>query len=489
MEALISRVELMKKRNWFRVFLFVAPIIIGMIGFLVEGKCGLSEALFRCVTMYLVEYGDTPPNVFVDVARWLAPLATASGILLLFSVTKDSILNAFRYLRGDSIAVYGPEAEQEQTLCELGKKGIRGKDKLVKAGRYILLSNEEENIAFYTKYKEKLEKRIVYFRVKMLSSQHSFNARLIPFSREEIAARVFWKEHCIYNLVRESANQAMIVLLGFGNLGEELLYWGLQKNIFSTDQMINYHVFGDCESFLATHTELNHISDPIHYHSETWTQSINVLQSASMIIVVDQENQTKLLRDLRRILPTAPITVFCKSNEFAELEQKMWECETFNWIEKSSVVQNILSDQIYQLAKSINLRYQHIYSGVEETDDNRELEWQKLDSFTRMSNISAADYHEIRSIMLNEMHLHPNELNANTIELLSELEHIRWCRFHYLNNWQYGIQKDGPTKHSTLRIHQMLRPYSELDEKEKEKDRENIRVLLSIPYKDAKIGA
>ena len=474
----------MKKRNWFRGFLFVAPIIIGMIGFLAEGKCSLSEALFRCTTMYLVEYGDTPPNVFVDIARWLAPLATAGGILLLFSATKDSVLYAFRYLRGNSIAVYGPEAEQDQTLRELGKNGIRGKDKLIKADRYILLGNEEENIAFYTKYKEKLEKRIVYLRVNILPSQHSFNARLIPFSREEVAARVFWKEHCIYNLVQDSANQATIIFLGFGNLGEELLYWGLQKNIFSPDQMIHYHIFGDCESFLATHTELKHISDPIHYHSEAWTQSIDVLQSASMIIVIDQENQTKLLRDLRRVLPNVPITVFCRSDELAELEQKMWECKTYNWIEKSSVVNNILNDQIYRLAKSIHLRYQHIYSGIEETDDNRELEWQKLDAFTRMSNISAADYHEIRTIMLNEMHLYPSELDANMLELLSELEHIRWCRFHYLNNWQYGIQKDEPTEHSTLRIHRMLLPYSELDEEEKEKDRENIRVLLSIPYED-----
>ena len=470
----------MKKRSWFRILLFVAPMIIGMIGFLADGGCRLSEALFRCLTMYLMEYGDTPPNLLVDIARWLAPLATASGILFFLTAAKERIINKFRYLRGNAIAVYGPEAEQESTLRELGKKGIRGKDRFVKAERYILLGNEEENMSFYTKYEKELEKRTVYFRSNILPSQHSFSARLIPFSREEIAARTFWKEHCIYPMVKESAYHAAIVILGFGYLGEELLYWGLQENIFSPDQKIHYHIFGDCESFLRTHMQLNQISDPVHYHAEEWDQSIDVLQSASMILVVDQENQTKLLRDLKCVLPNAPVTVFCKSNELAAMEQKFWGYETFNWIEKSSVVRNILSDRIYLLAKSIHMRYQHIYSGIPETPENRETEWQKLDSFLRMSNISCADYHEIRLKMLNEMHLDPDALSTDRIELLSELEHIRWCRYYCLNNWQYGIPDDGTAKSPLLRIHQKLVPYDELTDEVKEKDRENIRVLLSI---------
>ena len=470
----------MIKRNWFRAFLFATPMIIGMIGLLADGKCSFSQALFHCVTMYILEYGDTPPNILVDIARWIAPLATASGILLFLSATKDYIRNMFRYLRGNSIAVYGPEAEQEQALQELGNKGICGKDKLVKADRYILLGDEEENIAFYTKYKNELDKRIVYFQSKMFPSQQSFSPYLIPFSREEIAARVFWKEHCIYRFVQNSDHEVNIVILGFGALGEELLYRGLQENIFSPDQLIQYHIFGDCESFLATHAQLSRISDPVHRHSEPWMQSVSLLQSASLIIVLEQENQTKLLRDLKCVLPNAPVTVFSKNAELAGFEKEYWNCETFNWMEKSSVVQNILNDQTYHLAKAINLRYEHIYSSVEETPENRELEWQKLDAFTRMSNISAADYHEIRTIMLKEMHLQPNELDADTVELLSELEHIRWCRYHYLSNWQYGVPEDGTAKNPTQRIHQYLRPYAELEDEVKEKDRENIRVLLSI---------
>lgn len=65
-------------------------------------------------------------------------------------------------------------------------------------------------------------------------------------------------------------------------------------------------------------------------------------------------------------------------------------------------------------------------------------------------------------------------------ELLAELKHIRWCRYHYLNNWQFGIPADGKQKDPHLRLHISLIPYAELTDAEKEMDRENIRILLSV---------
>ena len=66
------------------------------------------------------------------------------------------------------------------------------------------------------------------------------------------------------------------------------------------------------------------------------------------------------------------------------------------------------------------------------------------------------------------------------MEKLAELEHIRWCRYHYLNNWHYGIPENGKTKDLEKRIHCDLVPYSDLNEEAKERDRDNIRTLLSI---------
>ena len=71
-------------------------------------------------------------------------------------------------------------------------------------------------------------------------------------------------------------------------------------------------------------------------------------------------------------------------------------------------------------------------------------------------------------------------LSPEQMELLAELEHIRWCRYHQFHNWRMGISKNGARKDATLRIHKDLIPYDELTEEEKEKDKDNIRMLLKL---------
>ena len=105
-----------------------------------------------------------------------------------------------------------------------------------------------------------------------------------------------------------------------------------------------------------------------------------------------------------------------------------------------------------------------------------------LDGFLRYSNISAADYHEIRMQMLKEMGVPAKweSLSFQQAELLTQLEHIRWCRYHFLNNWRFGRPENGKRKDAVHRVHVDLVPYEDLTEEEKEMDRENIRCLLSV---------
>lgn len=71
-------------------------------------------------------------------------------------------------------------------------------------------------------------------------------------------------------------------------------------------------------------------------------------------------------------------------------------------------------------------------------------------------------------------------LSQKQMELLAELEHIRWCRYHQFHNWRMGIPKNGARKDATLRIHKDLIAYDELTEEEKEKDKGNIRMLQKL---------
>ena len=106
-----------------------------------------------------------------------------------------------------------------------------------------------------------------------------------------------------------------------------------------------------------------------------------------------------------------------------------------------------------------------------------EEQWEKLDGFTKGSNIACADYHAIRRMIMRKAREKQMELS---IELLGQLEHIRWCRFHYLNHWTYGIPENGKAKDSSQRIHTCLVPFEELSEEERKKDYDAVEVLLDL---------
>ena len=458
------------------------PLILGVYGFVILADEPFLDSVFNCVVMYVMNYGDTPPNFLVEIARWTAPLVMASFVVLAINSLERWAVSRWRYLWGGSVAVYGPEMEKETVLTQLGKRGISGQESFVKAERYILLNSESENFAFYQAHEKQLRGHQVYLKCESLPAQSISEPNLKLLCPEEIAARLFWRQRDVYFLWKNSSGTLKIVLLGFGKLGEELLCRGLQNNLFGPEQRLEYHVFGDCAAFLATHTSLQEISDPVIRHQEPWYDSLELLEQAQLLLVLQQEEQPALLQALLSTTLHREIDVFSSEEPALALLAQRERLRLFPWRTQTMELRFLFEDILYQRAKRINLRYAHLYQGVAETAENMETEWGKLDPFTRYSNISSADYHEIRLKLLQAQGLpsRAEELSAADMELLAELEHIRWCRYHYLNNWRFGRPEDGRAKDPIRRMHALLIPYDELSEAEKEKDRENIRVLLSI---------
>ena len=87
--------------------------------------------------------------------------------------------------------------------------------------------------------------------------------------------------------------------------------------------------------------------------------------------------------------------------------------------------------------------------------------WEKLDAFKRYSNVSSSDYMDVIDRLLAA---------GTPLEKIAELEHIRWCRYHYLHNWKYA-----PRTNAARREHNCLIPFGDLSEEEKIKDVEAIR--------------
>ncbi len=66
-------------------------------------------------------------------------------------------------------------------------------------------------------------------------------------------------------------------------------------------------------------------------------------------------------------------------------------------------------------------------------------------------------------------------LDAEEVETMARVEHIRWSWDKRLNGWIYGNIKDNEIK-----THPGLIPYEELPESEKEKDRELVRLIPAL---------
>lgn len=450
------------------------PAIIGMTGFALEGGSFWNSA-YSCLTMYLIDFGDPTENAWIQIARWLAPIATVGTLSLVFASVGRGIKRIYTGFSKKSVAVFGDETWKTELLSELGINGISMEKTAVRAGCYILAGSEEENLEFYEQNAVALKGKDVYLKCRSLPEQVSCDPYLHLFSPEETAARLFWKEKCPYKISEATNHHFNIAILGFGRLGEELLMQGLQYNIFSPDQVITYHIFGEDNGFTDTHPQLAEIADPVVFHSEPWYQAKDLIRECQMLIVVQQEEQLDLLQRLVKLYPQTGIYVFSAQASGVSLLEKDTGIIGFDWKAKSMLLESIRGTDMHDLAKKLNLRYAHLYSGISENEKNKDSQWLKLDTFTRYSNISAANFYDVC------MHiLEGNELTEERLVFLGELEHIRWCRYHYLNNWQYGIPNNGKNKDSQNRIHSLLVSYDQLAEPEKEKDRENIRILTAL---------
>lgn len=468
-------------KRYFKLLLYILPLLLGIWGFYFLEREPFLDSVFNSILMYIFCYTNHPANIFIELARWLAPAMTASWVLIVFNTLRERLIHFLMFCTGKSIAVYGPAEEKEALLQEIKSGAIDGKEHFVQANKYILLDDEDINFEFFNLNQNKMQHSSIFMKCKSIPSEAVKESNLHLFCSEETSARLFWKEHFLYPLSLQNNHQMEIVFLGFDKLGEELLLFGLQNNIFSSDQNISYHIFGDGTRFQATHTELASISDPICFYSEPWYLHLDLLEKAEMVVILTQERQTELLRHLLFATTRQHFHVFAANTSIIRLLAENERLNVFDWKNESQKLEHILNDTLFEHAKQINLRYAHLYNQVPETKAAMEKEWKILDTFTRYSNVSSADYHEVRQKMLAfDGRSDSDILIPDILDTYAELEHIRWCRYHYLNNWKHGIPANGKNKDKSLRIHKDLIPYCELTDEEKEKDRENIRILHSM---------
>lgn len=476
-----------KKRRTSALLIVLSMIMVlacGIFGFIAGEKYDLINALWYTFKLFLGDAGPYSKNLFVNIAKFGALIISASFVISLVNKLSESICDYFTWQKGNSIFVYG-DNDYSLEFINNAKNPIINRQTLKKASKYVLLSGDEDNMSFYDNNKDFLKDKIVYIKNSVFSNtivrDHHF------FSLEQIASRKYWRENSLIDLAFDEKGKAKeelnISIIGNTQLSEQILFEAIITNIFNVEQKVFYHMFGDWDKFRKSHINSDKLG--FIFHDTDYLDSLSVISSSDVVLFF---NDDKELNTLLQILPQGNIVIFTASTINEELygdpaygRNNRISLKVFNYLKGICNEEEIISECSLIDAKKLNYNYYLSVGGDGKSSVNDE--WAKLSSFHKLSNLACVDYYNFTVTRLLEKRTGEKYEKISDAEFekhlehLSELEHIRWCNFHYFCNWIYSPQTDKKAK-----LHDCLVSYDKLSREEQLKDAmqlKEIRKLLS----------
>lgn len=322
-----------------------------------------------------------------------------------------------------------------------------------------MLDSDVESLKFYEDYKAVMGRKFVYIGLREIDyGLIKENSKVRFFDINGAISRLLWKQIQLWNTKKENVS---VIIWGEGCLSENMLCYGLLLNIYSNKQNISYHLIGNT-SFSIKHPAIPLMNgDKIITHVEEDADTWNIVRESDVIIITEDVSAAKL-QAIAVNGKNAKIYYYSHmSGDVGELICTR-NLAAFGRDEEIFTDENIRQEKLIEEAKQLNSEYAQKYNG--------EAEWDKLTGFLKWSNISSADFkHVLIDILKNNPEV--------GIDELAELEHIRWCRFHFLNYWTYGIPDNGSNKDTKKKIHKCLCPYSELSSVDKDKNRATVEEI------------
>lgn len=440
----------------------ILPFFIGMYryypAFLKKGTLyPFLDALYASIKLYS---GSTeaivPMDASMQLARFLAMAATLSILVTALNRMND-VVNWLKRLQPNvpgATVVCGDSPCAGQVYSSLPARiRLRTEDGFLPgAARYVLMfSGDERNLDYYSRHYEDLKDKNVYIMLEDISRQSIENPRVSVFSIAENCARQYWRDY-------PPARSERVALVGFDSVGQNLLLTALQMNILDPRQHFSYHVYGDGTAFRRLHTRLEEMApDEVVFH-DGGVEDYARLADFDRIIICGGEGGRGAAA-ASRILTAAPVR--CPVYLYApngDIITSLFGGERlicFGDTGETASADIIFNESSMAAARRQHEFYYRTYGGTP---------WEKLDAFKRYSNVSSSDYLQVIRRLMEQ---------GVPMDTLAELEHIRWCRYHYLHNWSYAPETDA-----ARRVHNCLVPFGELSEAEQRKDVEAIRSKL-----------
>lgn len=435
----------------------ILPFVVGTIGYLVSGEM-FTNALYASFLLYFTSQIYDAYNGFIEFARWTAPLVTVSAILSVVGTIWNNIKWWFKCLSSNSVAVYSDEPIRIEFNKQAKVIYPGEKVKPLAKSHIIFFSSDQKNFNFYEDNKSRFGKKSVYIGIcELETGLLKENEEVVYFDINAAIARTLWKKLRLWDRQVKNLN---IVIYGESILAQSILSYGLLFNLYSREQHVRYHVIAKNVVFQAKHPDLLlQNGDEIMYYSgfdmETW----NVVRNADICIVADKKSMDFLQT---MVVNSKELYFYAPGVEDISAYLDYGNIKPFGRNEEILTDENIRRQKLVQSGIALHRSYTNKYGG--------EMEWDKLSGFLKNSNISAADYKEVLEVLTADV----------SDEELAELEHIRWCRFHYLNYWKCGEPENGTRRDNQNRIHRDLVLYNELDEKERNKNLNVIKMVRKV---------
>jgi len=144
----------------------------------------------------------------------------------------------------------------------------------------------------------------------------------------------------------------------------------------------------------------------------------------------------------------------------------------FGGLVRQEAIERILDDKSEESAKVLHERYREAARSRFESSVAGAVPWDELPETLRDANRAAADHAPILRLFASD----GESFSAALVEQLARVEHRRWMADRIDRGW-----RSGPQRNDARRVHPSIRPYDELDDGEREKDRSAALALLALP--------
>lgn len=301
---------------------------------------------------------------------------------------------------------------------------------------------------------------------------------LVCFNKYENISRLYWN---IYPLRADLGYDEKIVIIGSGEYAGSILEDALKRNVVKVRQSVEYHLFGDWNTFRTEHYRLKEYfsvdkksdsADSIFYHEESWMDSRETVENASRVILCDsdEENNLMILSRLRKYYAVRNSDMQVHVLYSGKIDDT--GISTFGSIEDIYSEEFVLKEKLGSMAVGMHETYRR--------ENPSAPDWNHLSAFKRQSNQAVADHVPVKLRILKgsgagEAYSNYKALPDAEKSELWHLEHERWMRFHIVNNWHYAA-----VRNDDLREHNLLVPFDTLPYEEQQKDAYSWELLSKV---------